>query len=754
MITRHMRRRVRLLSSVCLSATLALPDIAWAAEDGGIEEVVVTTSKSILPATIPAVVETVTAEQIHDTVNAATSAETIKYLPSIQVRERYIGDRNGIVSTRTTGTVSSAQTMVYGDQLLLSNFLGNSYSYPPRWGMVSPEEITRVNVMYGPFSALYPGNSLGGVVTLETRMPEATEVHGSLQGFRENFNLYGTHDTYDGLHATAAVGGRPADRLSFWLGADHLDSKGHPMTFAVATSTATGAATAVTGAYQDKSEKFQDRYVFGATGIDHTIQDMTKLKIAYDITPTVRATWQTGLWQANSDTSVQSYLTNSTTGQPLYNGTVLINGSKYTVSMNPGTAEMLHVMNGVSLKSESGGRWDGEASASLYTFAHDVSRTASNYGNTNSGTATYQDGTGWGTADLRGIWRPSGDTKGPHEVSVGYHFDQYQLDQTQYNTSDWKYGAPATFSSASAGNTRTQAGYLQDAWTIVDDWVLTLGGREEYWTAYGGKNRNTTSLANYAEQETWKLSPKASLAYQMNPDLSHRVSVGKAYRFPTVNELFQQLTTGSTIITGNPDLKPEQVWSYEWTSEYTIGKNSARISLFQEDRTDALVSQTDTTLNRTLYENIDSVRIRGVETAFKTKDLLVDKLDFAGSLTLASSRILRDQQNPSLVGNEFQRIPAWRATALATYHQTEDWASTLGLRYASAAYGQIDNSDTNHGVYGGISQYVVTDIRTTYKVGDNFSLAAGIDNLFDQKYYVSPHPYPQRTFFGEAKCQF
>ena len=106
--------------------------------------------------TVPAVVEGVTAQQIQTSVNALTAAETLKYLPSIEVRERSIGDRNGIVSTRTTGTISSAESLVYDNELLLSNLHGNSYSYPPRWGLVSPSEIERVDVIYGPFSALYP----------------------------------------------------------------------------------------------------------------------------------------------------------------------------------------------------------------------------------------------------------------------------------------------------------------------------------------------------------------------------------------------------------------------------------------------------------------------------------------------------------------------------------------------------------------------------------------------------------------------
>ena len=159
----------------------------------------------------PATVETYDRQQIQESVNAATPAQTMKYLPSIQVRERFIGDRNGIIATRTIGAISSAQSLLYADGILLSNLLGNSFSYPPRWGMVSPEEIESISMMYGPFSSLYAGNSFGGVISIHTRMPEKFEAHANLQTFMQNFKLYGTDVTNWGNHQSASVGNKIND---------------------------------------------------------------------------------------------------------------------------------------------------------------------------------------------------------------------------------------------------------------------------------------------------------------------------------------------------------------------------------------------------------------------------------------------------------------------------------------------------------------------------------------------------------------
>ena len=128
--------------------------------------------------------ESVTREQIERTVNATDSEDALKYFPSLLVRKRYIGDYNhAILSSRASGTGNSARSAVYADGILLSNYLGNGVgglSFPPRWGLVTPEEIERVDVMYGPFSAAYPGNSVGAVVDYVTRMP--TQLRGACHG--------------------------------------------------------------------------------------------------------------------------------------------------------------------------------------------------------------------------------------------------------------------------------------------------------------------------------------------------------------------------------------------------------------------------------------------------------------------------------------------------------------------------------------------------------------------------------------------
>jgi len=264
-----------------------------------------------LPTQIPTTTEGVTREDIERTVNATDSEDALKYFPSLLVRKRYIGDYNhAILSSRASGTGNSARSAVYADGILLSNYLGNGVgglSFAPRWGLVTPEEIERVDVMYGPFSAAYAGNSVGAVVDYVTRMPTRFEAHAKVGLVAQPFELYGMKTTYRAWAASTSVGSRDGD-WSWWINVNRTDSDGQPLTFAtrLASSGVTGSTgTAVTGAVAGLNSANQPWLLLGAGTQYRTAQDHLKLKLAYDLAPTLRASYVFGAWR-NEDAGVRA----------------------------------------------------------------------------------------------------------------------------------------------------------------------------------------------------------------------------------------------------------------------------------------------------------------------------------------------------------------------------------------------------------------------------------------------------------------
>jgi iron complex outermembrane receptor protein len=82
------------------------------------------------------------------------------------------------------------------------------------------------------------------------------------------------------------------------------DSEGQPLTFPTRTLAAgvTGTAgTPVTGAVSGVDRTNNPWYLLGAATQYHTVQDQLKAKLAYDFSPTMRATYTFGLWRNDSE---------------------------------------------------------------------------------------------------------------------------------------------------------------------------------------------------------------------------------------------------------------------------------------------------------------------------------------------------------------------------------------------------------------------------------------------------------------------
>lgn len=750
-----------------------------------LEKIEVKAVRPVFPANMPAVIEGVSAKQIEESANAVTTMGAFQYLPSLHVRERYIGDRNGILVMRANSSIASAQTLVYADGLLLSNFLNNSFSTPPRWGMVSPEEIERIDVMYGPFSALYPGNSEGGVLNITTRMPSKFEAHAKYDVFTQDFKLYGADKSYSGQHGAASVGNKWND-LSFFVSLDRLDSFGQPQTFANATRSTTAVTTAnstiVSGGYRDVDPQGLARVITATTGIDHTIQDNAKIKLAYDFSPSIKGIYTLGVWQNDSAGTVESYLKSVATGRAVYNTTNTgstqfvqfadqpgVGYKLSTTPIGPSRAESEHWMHGLSLKSSTDGEWDWQLLASLYRQEKEVTRTSvptNAYTDGNSGAGTYKrdNGTGWKTFDARGDWRPDGNLQSRHQVSFGYHYDRYELDSQTLNVADWVNATAGALNTNSYGKTETQAVYLQNAWRFQPDWSLVAGGRWENWRAFDGSNFNASNPSafrqlNYANRDQNNFSPKLSLSYQARSDWLLRASYGKAYRYPSVAEMFQVISLPGNVRANDPNLKPEHVNSYDFTVEKILPNGMLRTSLFYEDKYDALISQTDTTTipgtTISSIQNIDSIHTKGIETALQMTDVFVSGLDVTGSVTYVDSEIVGNHKNPFTVGKPQPRIPDWRAAVVGVYHLNEKLSVSLAGRYSGNQEVNLLYNTVNPDVYGTtVSSYTVFDTKLVYKAGERWTGSLGINNIGNDKYYVNPNPYPQRTFFASVKFDY
>ncbi len=752
---RFQHHRLALAALACLTTHVH-------ADDTHLETVVITGGRpTSLPAQIPTTIEGITGAQVEDRINAVDSEDALKYLPSLNVRKRYTGDYDhAVLASRASGTGNSARSLVYADGILLSNLLGNGATYTPRWGLVTPEEIERVDVLYGPFAAAYPGNSVGAVVDFQTRMPTKREAHVKLSGHSQGFTLYRTDDRYDGWQGSASLGDR-SGAWSYWIDVSRLDSDAQPIGFAnklLSAGVPGGGGIPVTGAVAGRNPSNRDWWLIGATSQTHTVQDHAKFKLAWDITPQLRASYTFGWWRNEATRVADSYLRDAA-GNPVTTATrVNIDGRAYDIRASdfaPSRGTLEHAMHGLSLKKHSRDTFDWEIAASVYDYARDLVRTPTvlvpDADTNGAGQVTDMHGSGWNTLALKGIWRQE-----DHTVEFGLQSDHAKLRTRVFGSAgDWLHAGDGRQVSVFNGNTWLESLYAQDNWRIGDAWRATVGARFERWRAYGGELSNAVLAAplGFPSRSETAWSPKAALSWRASPDWTLKASTGRAVRNPTAAELFQGSIVDNAIVNSNPNLKAEKSWTSELSAETLNDKGSLRVTLFRETTRDALYSQpllvsAGTTVNT--VQNVGRIRTNGLEVSAQADDVGVKGFDLTGSLTFADSIITENAGFPGSVGKWQPRVPRWRATMLATWKANDHWTATLGGRYSGRQYGTLDNSDPNGDAYMGVSDYLVFDARVRYRFDRHWSAAVGVDNLNDRTYWAF-HPYTQRTVVAEVR---
>jgi iron complex outermembrane recepter protein len=731
----------------------------------------------------------INAKQIEETINLKDPEDAVKYMPSLFVRKRNDGDNQAVLATRSWGLNSSARTLIYYDDLLISALIGNNNSAAsPKWNLISPDAIARIDFLNGPFAAAYPGNSIGGVLLITSKMPDKAFATVKETVSIMPWNQYGTKDVYPTSQTSAAAGNRDGN-LSWLISANYLDGFQQPLTYTTFGATAanpTGTPPGTTGMFPALTKQGVIANVVGTGALAHSQQESGNLRLAYDLSPLVQATYSFGVWNNHQVSDPQTYLRSTATGQPTFAGISSFATNKYIW-------DETHLSNAVSIKSNTKGVFDFDLSASSYNYLVDTQLNPFTVANTGvgyslNGKITRMDGTNWQNGDAKGIWRPFG-YDGPHEISFGVHGDRYELNNPVYASTVWyatSSGGTGQLYSDGEGTTRTGGLWMQDAWKIVPDLKLTLGGRLESWEAINGFNLNTavksgtgtttvpvpvvtpTSI-NQPELNSTNFSPKASLSYDPNKDWNITANFGEAWRYPTVTELYQNLTVGGVAVFANPFLAPEQDFTGELNIERHWNDGRIRLTLFKEHTNNAIISQTNTVTvagvqtPTTVISNVDAIRMQGIELSADKDNVLIDRLQVFGSVTYVDSRILADaswtginpltNQPTTVVGKRVPFVPDWRAKFGVTYRPNDSWAYTVAARYSGKQYSTLDNTDIIPHVFGAFDNYFVVDAKVHYNATRNFAFDFGIDNLFNEQYFLF-HPFPGRTYVLAAKYTF
>lgn len=752
-----------------LALAIALLPVAGAHAQGVATErdltpsVVVSGTRSPLDPNLPSSTYSITREALERTPTINVQ-DALNYAPSAVVRRLKVGDVNGGLAGRSFSTGQPQRVLAYVDGMLISNFLASHQV--PRWSMVDAAEVERIDLLYGPYSAIYPGNSIGSTVAITTRAPKGFEGAATVRAYQQTQDNFGYTQRFNGYQASAYLGQRWGQAWAA-LTVNHTRADAHGTGYATAAlASSNSGGTAVTGAVREADVLGKPTLIFGNTSLADTTQNLAKLKLGYDFSPTLKADLVAAWFNSRADGGADTFLRDAN-GQPVWRGKVLVDGASYTLPlMGPRGSEDAHRHLGLRLRTQNAGGWNGSLQVSDYSILKDESRTSGAAMDASAGTVAGTlgssvgaggDGTGWRTAEVQVTYTPSGAER--HALAFGLHQNSYTLHSRSYALSDWHDAGSKTSETANYhGRTRIRAAYAQDAWQFAPDWKLTTGLRVERFEATDGSQYFSGANGNrplaYAERKLSGTSPKLSLAHALNDQWLLKASYGRGVRFPTVAELYQGVKSSTEIVQNDPGLKPETAHSFEFSAQQDLARSTLRLSLFQDLTRDAIYTQS-TTVNSakvSIKKNIDQVRVRGIEAAWESRGWLWTGFDLQASLALLDPVIVANAVTPASVGQQVPGVPKLRGSLLAS-QRSGAWLASLGLRHEGRRYQNLDNSDSNPATYGGSNAFTVADLKLAYTWKPWLTLAASVSNLGNVRYYEF-HPYAGRTLALELSSKF
>ncbi len=156
--------------------------------------------------------------------------------------------------------------------------LNDGYDGSVSYQLQSVENIERIEVVKGPFSSLYGGNAMAGVVNIITRMPEKRELTVKT-GYGSSFERGEGLDDLSKFYVS--YGDRLNERLSLLASYGTKATNGYATALNVQTDDP--AAEGISGALPTASTSGAKRHLIGDSGDNTWEDDQLTLKAKYDV---------------------------------------------------------------------------------------------------------------------------------------------------------------------------------------------------------------------------------------------------------------------------------------------------------------------------------------------------------------------------------------------------------------------------------------------------------------------------------------
>jgi outer membrane cobalamin receptor len=266
------------------------------------------------------------------------------------------------------------------------------------------------------------------------------------------------------------------------------------------------------------------------------------------------------------------------------------------------------------------------------------------------------------------------------------------------------------FDSTASGQHIRNSGavFMQDNWRLHEKWQLVSGLRWDTGSVYSSP-----------------VCPKVNLNYLFTDNLVFKIGYGKAFRAPTIHELYW---SGY----GNPDLQPEYGERYDFTGEWRQNGQSVTMNVFYSDINNEIsgITQAENYRTRTDGVNLNWQKswhkhfITGVKYTWQNKKAW-------------------EETTQSYIRNNYYGKN--RCTLNFGYEQ-DKFRSNLDWNWVAGRNDQKNDDQPD---------YAVLDWHIKYQVNDKLNYALTIANLTDKAYeVVAGYPMPGREYYLSANYSF
>jgi len=637
--------------------------------------------------------------------------------------------------------------------------LNNSYTGNVRFNGFASGVVDRIEVVEGPFSSLYGGSAMGGVVNIITRMPEKREATFSA-GYGSSWSRGTAPDDY--RHFSFVYGDRLFERLSLLIGYDHKATDGFPQELNIQSLQ---PPANIFGWSPTTDTSGAGKYLIGDRGDSYWRDTNITAKAAYDFSPKTRLTFSFVNVNYAYGTNEPRTLLYDQQGTPKFSYDVVtytakkVKGKTTLVANTKSVPEATFLNNyGGSAERDYRLSLDSEIrTVKMKTSVGVLDLTPSWYVTPGSTATTIRSG-GPGKLSTTPTQNYSADAQfeiplfAKQVLTVGGSFRHGVADMEEYTLSSWTNEDSRTdLTYRAGGRDTTWALFFQDEIALADTLTAYVGGRMDWWRTFDGYADQIGSSGypkNYDERSASAFSPKAALVFKPFAGTTLRTSAGKAFRPPTVYELYRTWTSSSGVTyNGNPDLKPEKLTAWDVGAEQSLWSGAKiKVSYFENYLKNLVYRKTTSSAQRD-YINAGKAESRGVIAGVEQK--ISSWLKLYADVTFVDSRIRENSASPASEGKRMTDVPGRTINIGADFEYQSVKASVLGT-YVSKRYGDDTNADIVNDVYMSYDPYFTLNARISYTIMKHAELSFAVDNILNRKYF-SYYQAPGRSWFAELK---